>query len=232
MKFLGFVCNSRSILVVVIAVGALLGFLSLHYAHFYRHPCEGAVHSNDNTGYIEAVNRRLLEAESLNTKNALLIDRIMSIVNRKLHMLEQHEIEEINKYSEDEAIRLAMELAKYPAPPMPYFDLSPFGDDMESISNKVNDIFDAYGDDHGKEGEVENMGITNDDTYRPADAEGKIEETIQSDEAKTKQCTEWKIKHNVEIGVSWGSLPSELQRDWMIFSCDYFLEKKALLDSQ
>ena len=117
MKLLGLGCNSRSVLVVVIAVGALLGFLSLHYAHFYRHPCEGAPHLNDYSDYIEAVNRRLLEAESLNTKNALLMDRIISIVNRELHMLEQHEIEEINKYSKDEAIRLAMELANCPPPP-------------------------------------------------------------------------------------------------------------------
>ncbi len=36
-------------------------------------------------------------------------------------------------------------------------------------------------------------------------------------------CSDWKNEHNVVVGVSWGSLPFQLQQKWMQYSCDYLL---------
>ena len=44
-----------------------------------------------------------------------------------------------------------------------------------------------------------------------------------TDAEATAQCTEWKTMHNVIIGVSWGSLPFDLQKKWLEISCDYHL---------
>jgi len=36
-------------------------------------------------------------------------------------------------------------------------------------------------------------------------------------------CAEWKKEHNVVVGVSWGSLPFQLQQKWLQYACDYLL---------
>jgi len=49
-----------------------------------------------------------------------------------------------------------------------------------------------------------------------------------SDAEAQKTCTEWKDKYSVVIGVSWGSLPYDLQQKWMSYSCDYHMNSKEL----
>ena len=36
-------------------------------------------------------------------------------------------------------------------------------------------------------------------------------------------CESWKQEHNVVVGVSWGSLPFDIQQKWLQYACDYLL---------
>jgi len=44
-----------------------------------------------------------------------------------------------------------------------------------------------------------------------------------TDSESTKQCSEWRTDYSVIPGVSWGSLPFDLQKKWLEYSCDYHL---------
>mmetsp|Transcript_10830 Transcript_10830/g.28878 ORF Transcript_10830/g.28878 Transcript_10830/m.28878 type:complete len:85 (+) Transcript_10830:3328-3582(+) len=37
------------------------------------------------------------------------------------------------------------------------------------------------------------------------------------------QCIEWKTTYTVEPGISWGSLPFDLQNKWKLYDCDKWI---------
>lgn len=219
-----------TILIGAILIGTIFGFLSINF--FKSSSCSSQKAPEDYQEYIEALTKRLLEAESLNLKHALLLNKITSTLATHLAVLEDKAIEEINSYAQDEAIRLALQLSAYPAPPMPEFDLEDYSNDPDKLSNTINDVFEKYDDtlgstssksmyddDIAKDKYGSSTSSKEDDKYKEDDhATASL-----SDEEKTKTCTEWKTKYNVIVGTSWGSLPMDLQRDWVRNSCDYFL---------
>lgn len=62
-----------------------------------------------------------------------------------------------------------------------------------------------------------------DDPGGAADA-GEVFRDNLSDADARGLCSSWRETHNVVIGVSWGSLPFELQQKWLQYACDFLLQ--------
>ena len=206
-------------MVFAIVVGAVLGFMSLAFLQITS--CHSNKAPEEYDVYMEALSRRLLEAESMNLKNSLMINKLTSILSKQLHLLEEHVIEDLHNQAKDEAIRLTLILSSYPPPPMPYFDLGEYRDDHEKLSNTVNDIFAGYDDDQVRRSPL-------DDEFKDIDDQHVLPEDntlTMLDEDKRKQCSAWRDEYGVIIGTSWGRLPSNLQEQWIKIGCDYFLQR-------
>ena len=167
-------------------------------------------------------------------------------------------MDELTRKSQDEAVRLAIQLAGQPAPPMPDFDEDPDeyvddkdggkGDDKDkygyssrnssssSSSGKYDDVRGSARDDYS-EAEREEWGKYDKDKWDDKEfsykktAEKLAEEPAGetlTDAEATKLCSEWKDKYAVVVGVSWGQLPFDLQRRWLKISCDYHFRDTKL----
>jgi hypothetical protein len=201
-----------------VVVGILIFLLSAIFLHSPT-SCSSKA-PEDYAIYIEAINKRLLESETINIKNVLVINKITSILKQHLKLLEDNEIKELIRGAEEEAIRLALVLDQYPAPPMPYFDFHEYRDDPSKLADTVNDIFSSTDDRKYESPQDDDEGYKMDDEHV-----AKYGDTPPlSDEEKRKTCTEWKDKYEVKVGMSWGKLPDSLQQKWIRNSCDYFLE--------
>lgn len=225
--------KTSNVLILAIILGLAIGFIGINFMHMSSCSSKGRG-SSQHAVYVEGMNQRILEAESMNLKNTIVISRLIGILSKQLHLLEQHEIEAIHAYSQDEAIRLALLLSAYPAPPMTEFDLKAHSDDKIKANTAMKDYgkddFESsssfkYDDDWAKTSRIDsnNSSSRTVDDYNAADEDDKNDKPSLTDEEKQKQCREWKTTYNVLPGVSWGSLPSSLQREWIRISCDYFL---------
>lgn len=173
--------------------------------------------------------------------------------------------------SNDEAVRLALLLEKFPASPMPYFETDYSGSSYggsgsgwsyggldsksaETAGDKFSNNYGSSGfsvdDDKGlKKGDDKDYlnGTTSglgsaqkkldDDFYLKSDKSKRDDKESEpkqldddalssktlTDSESTKQCGEWRTDYSVIPGVSWGSLPFDLQKKWLEYSCDYHL---------
>jgi hypothetical protein len=142
------------------------------------------------------------------------MNKIIKSMQIKLLALEESMLDELSKESNDEAIKITLILASYPAPPMPEFLLDKTYDDAEKLADAIDDTLGKVGDEKSyKENFMNEYAST---TY----AHEKI--TLTDAEA-IKTCNEWKTKYDVTIGVSWGNLPFDLQQKWLEYSCDYHM---------
>eukprot|EP01038_Epipyxis_sp_PR26KG_P007777 gene7777-10565_t len=203
---------STSLAVILsILVGVGLGLFGLNMWHTSK--CSSAHSPEEIEEFIEAINKRLLQSESQILKNELLMNNILNSVQKTLLKLEKEEYERISKESNDEAIKLTLLLASYPAPPMPEFPLDIEYLDAEKLADAIDDTL-------GK--------IEDDKEYKSGfDVEYSSKESSSSislsDADAIKVCTEWKNTYQVSVGVSWGNLPYDLQKKWLEYSCDYHL---------
>ena len=142
-----------------------------------------------------------------------MMDKILHLMQVKLGKLEKQELEEIMQHSQDEAVRISLLLASQPAPPMPQFFMDPKYANAEKLADAINDRFSNMGAE-------EELG---------ASWEKGFDDKANSmtDAEAFKACSEWKNNYSVVMGVSWGSLPYDLQQKWMQYSCDYLLDKDA-----
>lgn len=159
-------------------------------------------------------------------KNGLVMEKLLNSLQSRLIKLEASELEEITKHSQDEAVRLALLHAGQPAPPMPEFELDPTYQDAEKLADAIDDVFGKTGgkDDYNEE-ERKSWDKYDDDDKSFKD-EKEVEPTFTDAEASAL-CTEWKTKYSVIQGVSWGSLPYDLQQKWLTYSCDYHFSNVA-----
>lgn len=141
-----------------------------------------------------------------------MFGKVISAVQSRLAHVESIQLDEITKAAKDEAVRLALILSKYPAPPIPVFDMDDKYKEAEKLADLVDDVF--------KKETSEEEKYKDDVTYR-ADITPKV--AISDAEANAK-CQEFKDKYQVVVGVSWGNLPYNLQQQWLEYSCDYHLK--------
>lgn len=147
---------------------------------------------------------------------------MLHLVQVKLVHIEAKEIEELSKESQDEAVRLALLLAKYPAPPMPDFEIDSKYKDNEALADLIDDVFRTTDD---KKNDVYTYSYSS-SKDEIGSSSSRDSETITDADA-TKKCMEWKANYSVVTGVSWGNLPYDLQQKWLKYSCDYHLSEDA-----
>lgn len=196
--------------IVACMIGVGVGVFVLNFWHASR--CNGSAASDHTDKYIEAIQKRLLQAESQNIKNTIIMERLLYNIQSRLAKLESQEIEELTKTSQSDAVDLALLLASYPAPPIPDFPLDKKYEDAESLADMIDDTLSRKDDNYDyKMSSLDDVPSTK-----------KIEPVISDTEAK-KACNDWKTKYEVVIGVSWGKLPYDLQGKWMSYHCDLHL---------
>eukprot|EP01041_Mallomonas_annulata_P008381 gene8381-17285_t len=201
--------------VVACIIGIGLGILGLNYYHATR--CTGSESSEEMELYIKSIEKRLLQAESQNIRNAIVMDKIIKTMQSRLTKLEISELEKISQQSQDQAVKIALELAGQPAPPMPDFPLDPKYTDAESLADIIDDVLSSEESGSYEAGLVEG--------YKPSSY--KKEEPTLSDADASTTCLDWKSKYEVITGVSWGKLPYDLQLKWMTYHCDQHISKAA-----
>lgn len=186
--------------------------------------------------YIEALNKRLLKAESENIQNKLLLDKFIEKVQSKIIHLEKLELKELQESAIGEAVRVTLRLAQQPLPVMPVYDVSSAFKSAEELADAIDDIFErvSSGKDTAGGGSTGGIGEKSglDTTYGAEETQLSEEKPIMSDKAATKKCTHWKEKFGVVVGVSWGNAPVDIQEKWIQLSCDYHLVGGASAEEQ
>ena len=159
---------------------------------------------------IKEFNKRILEAESLVIKNSLMTEKVLLYLQSRLVLLENSKMESLMKQSQDQAVEVTLELASRPAPYVSEFILPDKYKDAEILADFVDEVFTrvSNGEDFDQQNE------------RSKNTGGSIVNDIEAERA----CRDWKEKHNVVVGVSWGDLPVGLQKIWMEYSCDQHLD--------
>lgn len=193
--------------------------------------------------FLESLNRRLLEAESQNIHNARILDNIIDKLQHKVFHMEETELQDLRKASREEAVRIALRLSAQSLPQMPEYRKNDVAGDAESLANALDDILSRVAETEEEQGnqlaadadidaELENAygaelegGLRGDQGLDGVGAEGDAPGSLSDAEA-TEFCYQMQKKHNVVVGISWGSLPFELQEKWVVNSCDYHLAKE------
>jgi hypothetical protein len=169
--------------------------------------------------YVEALNRRMLQAEAQTSRNGVMMEKVIHLLQSRLVQLEASDIDKIAKQSQDEAVRLALLLASQPAPPMPDFAIETEYNDFQKVEGFFDDVTGSV---WGELGNVEYA-------FRDDHNEGSLMQEFApiTDAEATTMCTDWKRTYNVVTGVSWGDLPYDLQQKWLHYSCDYHLAEEV-----
>ena len=88
-----------------------------------------------------------------------------------------------------------------------------------AIHKKTDGIADDYFDAVSGAGSENSKGKGVNDDKQPQELKDNL-----SDSDARNFCEGWKQEHNVVVGVSWGSLPFDLQQKWLQYACDYLLK--------
>ena len=224
--------STSMVILAACVLGVGLGLFGLN--HWHATKCSESKSPEEIENYVDAMNKRLLQAESQvrnrefefgafflmqcnfkqAIKNGLAMDKMISLLENKLLLLETAEVDKISKHSQDEAVRIALLLASQPLPPMPLFEMDSKYKDPESLADVIDDVLGKV----GEEGEFYGL-----EEYEKDDKVSSKETDSLTDAEATKLCSEWKQKYSVVTGVSWGNLPYDLQQKWLHYSCDYHL---------
>jgi len=203
------------IIFIACVIGLGIGLFGINYWHATK--CASDRSPDEMEDLIEALKRRLLQAESQIYKNELLMGKVIHSLQNNLLALEKKEFEELSQHSKDEAVKTALYLANHPAPPMPEFFMKSQYKDAEELADVIDDVFSKIAEDDkylDKVTDKEDDKVVDTPSMALTDAEAE------------KVCTEWKTKYNVIVGASWGDLPYDLQQKWLSYSCDYHMKGK------
>lgn len=147
----------------------------------------------------------------------------MTVVQSRLAKIEESEIEEIKKISQEEAVRISLALKNYPVPAIPDFEMDDKYYDAETLADLVDDVYSKIGKSEENQGDFGSTYAQFADDYEnDVNRDVKSKPSISDAEA-LEQCNKWKDEYKVSVGVSWGDLPHDLQQKWLEYSCDYHL---------
>lgn len=219
--------GSMGIMMLIFAV-ILIGF---NYWHAMR--CVESNGMGDLEDYAKSIDKRVLELESKSLQNNILMENLLKEVQNRLATIDVEEMHKLVESSKDEAVRIALSLAKHRAPPMPEYKIDDKYRDPNELNNLIDDIFqdqvnkeeENSAEFAGFEGEQMLFKDQGDDQYIDdinEKKEGGSGMEIPDEEKKTI-CRDWKNSYSVVTGVSWGSLPYKLQKEWKRYDCDYYL---------
>lgn len=120
---------------LVLGIGA--GLFGLNYYHALK--CTNAPEEKQTR--TEAIDRRLKRAEAQILKNNAYLEKMKYALQERLLVIDAAELKEIIRVSEDEAIRIALKAATYPAPPKPEFEEDYDLKEEEYKDSKYDDFF-------------------------------------------------------------------------------------------
>eukprot|EP01031_Cornospumella_fuschlensis_P029624 gene29624-35760_t len=135
--------STSLIIFVACILGMGIGLFTLNYWHTSQ--CATEKSAAEINEMIEALNRRVLQTESQVQRNEVLVNKVIQALQANLMKLEQKEYDTINSQSKDEAVRIALYLAKHPAPPMPIFPMAEEYLDAEKLADLIDDVYCAKG---------------------------------------------------------------------------------------
>lgn len=218
--------------IIQIVIFCIIAVVVIGVNFWHISSCNTNIDEEELKAQIDALNRRLLIAESKvihiayllmgsciilwmkqNTQNNHHMEKLIHKLQRSLSHVEQSELNRLEEVSQEESVKISLLLASQPIPKMPEFQLN--GNDIEKIADIVDDVLGQSPKD------LENFANGNDNVYGTGNEEPI---SVVSDADAHKQCTEWKDRYNVDVGTTWGTLPFELQEKWIAMGCDYHLD--------
>lgn len=158
-------------------------------------------------------------------QNTLFTERVVDELQRRLTKIDSDEMLKLIESSRDDAIKIALTLAAQPPPPKSMYVLEDKYTTSEGLGNLIDDALAAETSfeefEYGERGEKKNNP---DFASQPeGDIYGELEaESVDIPDDVTKLCLEWKTTFDVVPGVSWGTLPLDLQVKWKAYACDAY----------
>lgn len=246
--------KEKSVSLVSVLISVTLGVGAALLALNYYHASTCITNSPDEKeAYIRAVGKRLEHVERQISQNSALMDKLIGSLQAHSTHLDPQVYSAMFQTSQSEAIKIALEMVAYPAPSMPdsvkyKYDSSSsssssagdkwatgsFTDDFAlgkdtsgkaatgSYSSKFDDLYSTGG--------VSGGGGSSSSSSSSGGSAQQEKETQHweslTDSQAIELCTEMQHKYSVVPGVSWGSLPFDLQQKWVHYSCDYHLSVK------
>ena len=133
-----------------------------------------------------------------------------------MSVTELAELRGLKRECHAEAEQIVAALAESPPPPMPTFTAPGGGDEFGAGGDDVygykDDVFEGGATPYG---EVE-RGYGDD-----------FARDLPSTEERSARCKDWRSQYAVSPGVSWGTLPLDLQATWRDYDCDIFLQESV-----
>lgn len=176
----------------------------------YNHGC-GGYDAGSATSRRIALERRLVAMEGEARENAEALHEVIMDLENRFGLTKLANLHALKRECHVEAAEIVAHLAEDHAPPMPQF-----GEVGEGASTTFGD--DVYKDDVLAEG-------GGDDRYgeETEALDDRVVDLPPADERRD-QCRAWRTQHAVSPGVSWGTLPADLQKTWRDYDCDIFLQ--------
>mmetsp|Transcript_9399 Transcript_9399/g.30666 ORF Transcript_9399/g.30666 Transcript_9399/m.30666 type:complete len:213 (+) Transcript_9399:87-725(+) len=169
----------------------------------HAHGCIGTKMSSPEVLKQRALEHRLESMEAEVKENSLLLQNFLMSLEKQFSLSEVVDLRDLKRRCHDEAKVVVAKLAEDPPPPMPNFDTA---EELDGLL-KVDDRYD-------------------DDVFR-----GQGGADLPSVKERMETCQGWRLQYAVAPGVSWGSLPLDLQETWRAYDCDIYLQEavKAIL---
>mmetsp|Transcript_27072 Transcript_27072/g.83115 ORF Transcript_27072/g.83115 Transcript_27072/m.83115 type:complete len:219 (+) Transcript_27072:55-711(+) len=194
--------------VVVQALFLATGLVLLIDIVRHAHGCIGGAAAEASVVRQRALEYRLAAMEKEVKENSMVLSAFLVTLESQFALSKLVDLRELKRQCHVEAAAVVAKLAEDPPPPMPNFDAG-----LGELDLAVDDVF-QYGD----------------DPY----AARTTEEPLPSVKERSATCLGWRTQYAVSPGVSWGSLPLELQAKWRAFDCDIYLQQsvQAMLSQQ
>ena len=106
---------------------------------------------------------------------------------------------------------------------MPHFYIDSRYADFEKLADVVDTRFTEISSEDSNSG---NTGLFDQKSSSELD-DGEQGSVPVSDEEAYTRCRAWQGEYNVVLGVSWGTLPYDLQSTWKTYECDYHLSESS-----
>jgi len=186
-----------------------IGIFGINYYNETR--CASDRTENEFDIYSKNINKRLLQAESESLKNSIYIDEILTTLHSDIYQLEITKINNIISLNNNNNINDI--ISNTYSLNVPKYHLDSMYLDAEVLADKIDDIFKSINSDDELDRRIDigNTGLSNSKINEEESHE------ILSSKEKDDKCNEWLKFYNVIKGVSWGDLPYDLQKKWVIY---------------
>jgi hypothetical protein len=230
-------CLAREVTAAIVPIVLTLAVVLIMFNIKHSMMCSGGGEGADEAALKrQALEKRLLSLEQEALENSILLEKFIRRLDDKFGLSKAAPLSDLKQASHAEAMFISARLAEEPAPPMPSF--ADMYSDPETLSNEIDNAMDRfdddlYGDPSGSAYSAGGAGafggayaeaefVDENGATRPPvfGADLNALPPAVSPEEATRQCTIWKEDYDVTVGISWGTLPLDLQDKWRQYNCD------------